>query len=435
VKRVNLRLKMALSIILPALVCFSLLNAYLMSNLTKALNDPVKAAAVAKLDVIFLIAAFVILIAAVLIMTSSIVKPIRTLIGHSESLAQGNTNFKIDIIGRKDEIGQLARAVRGAQLSLKKITMILDRASGDILKGNLSVRTDIGYYPGDFGRIMDNNNKIDDSICDIIRNIRDTATNVASASQQISQGSQSLAQGATEQSAAIQEITATVSDILARTKVNSDNASSTRALSDKVNGEASDGSGKMKQLVLALEEINKSSSYISGVIKVIEDIAFQTNILALNAAVEAARAGVHGKGFAVVAEEVKNLASKSAKAAKETNDLLGDSISKSQYSLSIGEDMERTLQSIAAELGHSAGSISAIADDCLSQVEAIEKLNSGLMQVSEVVQSNTATAQEAAASSQEMAAQSSILMKMVEHYKIDVDRIVTNPSGWKESDY
>ena len=200
---------------------------------------------------------------------------------------------------------------------MKKVTLILDRASNDILKGNLSIRADVSYYPGDFGRIMDNNNKIDDSICEIIRNIRDSAANVASAAQQISAGSQNLSQGSTEQAAAIQEISATVSEILERTKINSANAVTTKELAEKVNSEARTGSEKMEQLISALEDINKASSHISNVIKVIEDIAFQTNILALNAAVEAARAGVHGKGFAVVAGEVKNLADKSAKAAME----------------------------------------------------------------------------------------------------------------------
>ena len=191
----------------------------------------------------------------------------------------------------------------------------------------------------------------------------------------------------------------------------------------------------MKQLADALEAINKSSSYISNVIKIIEDIAFQTNILALNASVEAARAGAHGKGFSVVAEEVKNLAGKSAAAAKETSALLGDSISKSKHGLAIGEDMEKALSGIVGSLSISVASITEIAEDCNRQVEIFEQVNSGLNQISMVVQSNTATAEESAASSEEMAAQSSMLMEMVSNYRIEVERVVGNPSGFNENDY
>jgi methyl-accepting chemotaxis protein len=204
---------------------------------------------------------------------------------------------------------------------------------------------------------------------------------------------------------------------------------------EKVSAEAEMGSGKMRQLMDSLDAINKASAYISNVIKLIEDIAFQTNILALNAAVEAARAGVHGKGFAVVAEEVKNLAGKSANAAKETSELLNDSIRKSKQGLAVGEDMEKTLAEIINGIGVSAVSIREIAEDCVLQVKTIEQLNTGLEQISQVVQSNTATAEESAASSEQMAAQSAMLMDMVSKYRIEVERIVTKPSGFNENDF
>ncbi len=426
---------MVLSIILPSYISISILAFYLMANLSKAYANPDHAAKVMPLGIALFIACLLILTAAVLLMTNSIVRPIKKLKKYSENLSSGDTDFKVDIVGRKDEIGQLARAVRQIQISLLKVTMILDRASGDILKGNLSVRADVSHYPGDFGRIMDNNNKIDDSICDIIRSIRDTAGNVASAAEQISSGSMTLSQGASEQAAAIEEISATASEILERTRINSDNAVTTKELSEKVNAEARAGSEKMKRLKRALNDINEAAAHISNVIKVIEDIAFQTNILALNAAVEAARAGIHGKGFAVVAGEVKNLAEKSAKAAQETNELLSDSIGKSKDGLGIGEDMEMTLNSIMTGVSRAVDSISDIAVGCMQQVDAIEQLNAGLTQVSQVIQSNTAAAQESAASSQEMSAQSTAMMNMVTGYVIDVQRIIANPSGFREEDY
>jgi methyl-accepting chemotaxis protein len=184
-----------------------------------------------------------------------------------------------------------------------------------------------------------------------------------------------------------------------------------------------------------LEDINKSSSYISKVIKVIEDISFQTNILALNAAVEAAHAGIHGKGFGVVAEEVKKLAEKSSKAAQETNDFLSDSINKAKYGLDLGEEMQLNLSEIVDGISHSLDLISEINEDCVKQVDTIEQLNTGLSQVSQVVQNNMSTAVEAAAASEELSAQSEKMLEMVSHYKINVERIVKKPSGWNDADY
>lgn len=432
----NLRMRMILSIFLPALLCYSFLDYYILTISFKAYEISAEAAkSIVVQDIIISAVCVVILLITVILLSSAIVKPIKMLVGYSESLAAGNTDFKVETAKRNDELGQLGRAVRDIQLSLKKTSLILKFASNDILKGNLSIRVDTNYYPGDFGHIMDGNNKIDDSICDLIRNIKEAAENVASESQQLSTGAQGLAQGSTEQASAIEEISATVGDVLQKTKSNADNANRTRQLSEKVNMEAKSGSEKMKQLLLALDAINKSASHITNVIKVIEDIAFQTNLLALNASVEAARAGVHGKGFAVVAEEVKKLANESAKAANETNALLSDSINKSKQGLLIGEDMEKALGEIVDSINRSVVSIKDIADDCAHQAETIEQVNVSLGQISQVVQSNTATVQESAALSEEMAAQAAMLMHMVSKYKIDVERVVTKPSGFNENDY
>ncbi len=434
--RMNLRMRMILSIFLPALICYAFLDFYILTISFKAYTISAEAAkAIVVQDIVISAVCIVILLLTVILMSGAIVKPIKKLVGYSENLAAGNTDFKVEAAKRGDELGQLGRSIREIQLSLKKASLILGRASGDIINGNLSVRVDANCFPGDFGQIMDGSNKIDDSICELIRNIKDAAVNVAAESRQLSTGAQSLAQGSTEQASAIEEISATVSNVLQMTRSNSENADRTQQLSVKVNSEARTGSVKMKQLLLALDAINKSSSHITSVIKVIEDIAFQTNLLALNASVEAARAGVHGKGFAVVADEVKKLANDSAKAAKETNELLGDSISKSKQGLVIGEDMEKALREIVESIDGSVLSIKEIAEDFTHQAEIIEQVNISLGQISQVVQSNTATVQESAALSEEMAAQAAMLMNMVSNYRIEVERIVTKPSGFKDSDY
>ncbi len=130
------------------------------------------------------------------------------------------------------------------------------------MKGNLSVRADSSYFPGDFGRIMDNNNKIDDSICAIINSIRDAASHIATAAQEISEGSQSLAQGSTIQNSTLEEISAAVSDILERTRLHSKNAGNAKQTSESICAEAQNGSAKMERLMAALDDINKSTSYI-----------------------------------------------------------------------------------------------------------------------------------------------------------------------------
>ncbi len=431
----GIRLKMISGILLPMFIFLSLTNYFLMAYLENLTESTAAYQKLLTVDIVIFIAALLIMLISILCITNSIVRPIKKLIGFSESLAAGKTDFKIDIVRKKDEIGQLARAIRGAQLSLRKVTMILNTASGDILKGNLSVRADTSCFPGDFGRIMDNNNKIDDSICGIIRNIRDAASSVAAAAQEISAGSQDLAQGSTTQSARVDEISNTVSFYLDRTKIHSENAQKAKNLSDKVNSKALNGSRVMEQLMTALEDINKSSSYIAKVIKVIEDISFQTNILALNAAVEAAHAGVHGKGFGVVAEEVKKLAEKSSKAAQETNDFLTDSINKAKYGLDLGVEMESNLSEIVSGISQSLELISEINEDCVKQVDTIEQLNTGLSEVSQVVQNNMSTAVKAAAASEELSAQSEKMLDMVSHYKINIERVVTKPSGWNDADY
>ena len=434
--RLKIGTRLVLSIVVPALVCFSLAGWFVLATMADAAQLQTETMrTILWKDVLAIGACFAVLLASVLLAARAVVKPIRLLTGYAERLAKGDTDFKVATAGRRDELGALSRSIRATQISLKKVSLILGRASGDILKGNISVRVDAAKYPGEFSQILDGSNKIDDSICGLIRNIKTAAESVAAVSQQISAEAQNVAQGAASQASAIEEVSATVTEVLNKTRSNADNAETTRQLSEKVSAGARLGSEKMRALFEALDAISRSSSTISSVIKMIEDIAFQTNILALNASVEAARAGVHGKGFSVVAEEVKNLANKSAAAARETNELLSDSIGKSELGLRIGREMEEALTEIVQSTTRSVDSISEIAEDCARQVRTIEQVNTGLGQISLVVQSNTATAEESAASSEEMAAQSALLMELVSSYKIDVARIVSDPTGFNEKDY
>ena len=377
----------------------------------------VEAGSVMTQGVIVFVAALVVIMVIIWLISGSIVKPIQKLVGHADSLSNGEMNFEIDIKS-KDETRQLADSFKNVQQSIRKMVDDINQTAEDIVAGNLLSRADVSGYAGDYGQIMAGLNKIMDSISELVKSIKESASNVASASQQISIGSQELAQGSTEQAAAIEEINATVAEIVEQTRANAGNASTVSEISEKIHVDAEDGSDKMQSLLTALEEINTASSNIANIIKTIEDIAFQTNILALNASVEAARAGVHGKGFAVVAEEVKNLAMKSAEAAKETNDLINTSITKAKGGVSIGEAMNQALSSMVGGIDRAFDAIKKIAEDSKRQVETIEQLNSGIEQISQVVQNNTATAEESASSSEEMSAQAELLNDMVDRYQV-----------------
>jgi methyl-accepting chemotaxis protein len=189
-------------------------------------------------------------------------------------------------------------------------------------------------------------------------------------------------------------------------------------LANDIKNSAEKGNHQMNEMMEAVKDINAASQNISKVIKSIDDIAFQTNILALNAAVEAARAGQHGKGFAVVAEEVRNLAAKSAEAAKDTERLIADSIEKAELGSRIADETAASLAEIVNGIGESSRLVSDIAKSSEEQSVGISQINQGIDQVAGVTQQNSATAEESAAASQEMSGQSLMLEEMISRFKL-----------------
>jgi methyl-accepting chemotaxis protein len=234
----------------------------------------------------------------------------------------------------------------------------------------------------------------------------------------VANGAQSLAQGATEQAASIQELSDSVMMIAERTKVSAEMAGETAKLAASVQEKAEKGSVQMDGLMKAVKEINDASQSINKIIKTIDDIAFQTNILALNAAVEAARAGQHGKGFAVVAEEVRNLAAKSAEAAKETGDMIQNTIDKAELGSQIAGETATSLVEIVSGIRESSELMIEIAKSSEEQSSSIAQVNIGIDQVAQVVQQNSATAEESAAASEEMSSQSSLLQELASKFKL-----------------
>ena len=244
---------------------------------------------------------------------------------------------------------------------------------------------------------------------------------VSTGSKQIAEGAQTLAQGSTEQASSIEALSSSISEIATMTKENAEIARKASKLSTTIKDSAEKGSRQMDDMITAVGEISEASKDIGRIIKTIDDIAFQTNILALNAAVEAARAGQHGKGFAVVAEEVRNLASKSAEAAKDTGNMIQNSMEKAEFGARIAGETAESLNDIVTGINESSQLIKGIAESSEQQSQGIMQINIGIDQVTQVVQQNSATAQESASASEQISSQSDMLQQLIMQFKTKDD--------------
>ena len=311
----------------------------------------------------------------------------------------------------KDEIGQ---AISGCAAFVMHIITIAKELE-TLARGNLTVDIEALSESDTLGvsliQMKSNLNKM-------FGDVSSSANQVSAGAKQVANGSQSLAQGATEQAAAIQQLSASIGDIAEKTKENAATAEKTSKLSEIIRENAEKGSRQMDEMMTAVKDINDASQSISKIIKTIDDIAFQTNILALNAAVEAARAGQHGKGFAVVAEEVRNLAAKSAEAAKETGLMIQNTMDKAEFGSGIATQTASSLAEIVTGINESSALITEFAQSSEAQAIWITQINTGIDQVAQVIQQNSATAEESAAASQQMSSQSMVLQELMSEFKL-----------------
>ncbi len=340
---------------------------------------------------------------------------------------------------------------------IRKAMEELTKASDGLANGKLDVKMDTNL-PGEFGTIVQDIQKIVDNIHQqaevvqqvadgditveivpksendvmglalrklvkqnqsVLYNIQESAYQVTTSASQVASASEALAQGSTEQASAIEQITASITDIAERTKQNASQANEAADLIAQAIADVKRGNEEMQDMVVAMQDINKASESISKIIKVIDDIAFQTNILALNAAVEAARAGEAGKGFAVVAEEVRNLAAKSSSAAAETAEMIEDSIHKVEAGSRIANGTAQALEQITNVVQKSEVIITDIAEASNYQATAIAQVDQAIEQVSQVVQNNSATSEECAAASMELSSQTSHVRELLSVYKLN----------------
>lgn len=307
---------------------------------------------------------------------------------------------------------------------LAPVNEAIDCLAG-MAKGDLTLQV-TGDYQGDHARMKDAMNTTLASLNNILHQVALTAEQFISVSQQVSDSSQSLSRGASEQASALQEITSTIVEQGSQTKQNAENATQARELANVARDSADRGNNHMKQMLNAMSDINESSGNISKIIKVIDEIAFQTNLLALNAAVEAARAGVHGKGFAVVAEEVRNLAQRSAKAARETTDLIKGTVRKVENGTEIANKTAQALEEIVQGISKASDFVGEIASASSEQAMGLDQVNDSLRQIDKVTHSNTASAEQSAAAAQQLTSQAAQLKKMLSQFQLRSRKVPPN---------
>lgn len=348
---------------------------------------------------------------------NSISRPIQKFSERIRNLSKGDLTSPVEVVNRKDEVGILSSSTKDVVDGLSDIIRDLTYLLGQLANGNLDV-VSTRTYAGDFVPIQTAMTGIIDSLNISMNKIHEVSWQISSGADHVSSGAQSLAQGATEQASSVEELAATVGRVSEHVRRTAESAEKARDCTNQAESNVKVCNDKMQEMILAMDEINDKSAEIGKIIKVIEDIAFQTNILALNAAVEAARAGMAGKGFAVVADEVRNLANKSAEAAKNTATLIGESIHSVEKGSRIASETADSMTQVE-EITQSASSlVEQIAKASEEEAKVLSQITQGIDQISSVIQTNSASSEESAATSEELSGNAQTLKEIVGKFQL-----------------
>ncbi len=379
----------------------------------EGLSVEIAAAAKTAISIVWLIGIISVLIAVVFayFFARSLTVPLGKAADMLTEMGKGHLDLRLNM-DRADEIGAMAKSMDSFADDLQHVVV---KALNQLAEGDLTFEAEPKDAEDKVGSAL---KKTGDDLNRTVGEILSATEQIAAGSGEVSDSSQSLSQGATESAAALEQITSSMTEMASQTTINAENANQASQLSVQARDAAEKGNEQMQNMVAAMGEINEAGQNISKIIKVIDEIAFQTNLLALNAAVEAARAGRHGKGFAVVAEEVRNLAARSAKAAKETSELIEGSVDKTNKGGEIASHTAESLGEIVNSVTKVTDLVGEIAAASNEQAEGISQVNSGLGQIDQVTQQNTASAEEGAAAAEELSSQASHLKGLMSQFKV-----------------
>ena len=348
--------------------------------------------------------------------TDRITKAVSNICTAAEGLSEGNLKVHVDYHG-SNEFGELAQQLNFSFQELANYVDTIDKGMTEFSLGNFTYECPI-QFRGDFAHIQSSIERFQEKMRGTLGELETSAAQVSTGAEQVADGAQALAQGATEQASSVEELSAAIADI-------SNHISDAAAFSqqaDQMGQESREivkkSKEEMEQLLVSIKEIAQASNNIQNIIKVIHDIAFQTNILALNAAVEAARAGNAGKGFAVVADEVRSLAQKSADAARETTGLIRNSLQHVSHGEEIAKRTDAAFNDVAAVSEHILDMIAKIAHASREQADAISQISVGIDQISAVVQTNSATSEQSAAASEQLSSQANMMKNLLNTFQV-----------------
>jgi methyl-accepting chemotaxis protein len=330
---------------------------------------------------------------------------------------EGNLLYRADATSFQ---GRFQKIVQGFNDTIDAVMAPLEEASEVLVKlahRDLTARLQRDYK-GYYDQIKRTINAVGKNLDKALQQVAIGADQVASATIQISNGGQSLSQGASEQASSLEEVSSSLQEMSSMTKQNTLNAKEAQGVADQARGSADRGVESMNRMSSAINQIKSSSAATAKIVKTIDEIAFQTNLLALNAAVEAARAGDAGRGFAVVAEEVRNLAMRSAEAAKNTANLIEEAVKNSENGVAINAEVLNNFQEIAEKTNKVSQVVAEIAAASDQQDQGISQLNRAVEQLNQLTQQNAANAEESASAAEEMSSQSEEMRSMVGGFKL-----------------